>query len=80
MICKGVEFSLRHVEPDLRKWQFQIGDTVTRGIRARGLWVWQPTEFKTGLTESLEGLAIWCSSKAAPGWRPLSCQARHRVA
>jgi hypothetical protein len=34
--------------------------------RARGLWVWQPTEFKTGLTESLESLATWCSSKAAP--------------
>jgi hypothetical protein len=31
MICKGVEFSLRHVEPDLWKWQFQIGDTVTTG-------------------------------------------------
>ena len=31
MICKGVEFSLRQVEPDLWKWQFQIGDTVTTG-------------------------------------------------
>jgi hypothetical protein len=31
MICKGVEFSLRQVEPDLWKGQFQIGDTVTTG-------------------------------------------------
>ena len=28
---KGIEFSLRQVEPDLWKWQFQIGDTVTTG-------------------------------------------------
>jgi hypothetical protein len=28
---KGVEFSLKQVEPDLWKWQFQIGDTVTTG-------------------------------------------------
>jgi hypothetical protein len=28
---KGVEFSLRQVEPDLWKWQFQIGHTVTTG-------------------------------------------------
>jgi hypothetical protein len=28
---KGIEFSLRQVEPDLWKWQFQIGDTVTMG-------------------------------------------------
>jgi hypothetical protein len=34
MICKDVEFSLRQVEPDLWKWQFQIGDTVTRGQNA----------------------------------------------
>lgn len=28
---KGIEFSLRQVEPDLWKWQFQIGHTVTTG-------------------------------------------------
>lgn len=28
---KGVEFSLTQVEPDLWKWQFQIGNTVTTG-------------------------------------------------
>ena len=28
---RGVEFSLRQVEPDLWKWQFQIGDTITTG-------------------------------------------------
>ena len=28
---KGIEFSLRQVEPDLWKWQCQIGDTVTAG-------------------------------------------------
>ena len=28
---KGVEFDLKQVEPDLWKWQFQIGDTVTSG-------------------------------------------------
>lgn len=28
---KGVEFSLTQVEPDLWKWQFKIGDTVTTG-------------------------------------------------
>ena len=31
MIRKGVEFSLTQVEPDLWKWQFKIGDTVTTG-------------------------------------------------
>lgn len=29
---KGVEFSLKQVEPDLWKWQFQIGQTVTSGM------------------------------------------------
>lgn len=28
---KGVEFSLTQVEPDVWKWQFQIGNTVTTG-------------------------------------------------
>ena len=28
---KGVEFSLQQIEPDLWKWQFQIGKTVTSG-------------------------------------------------
>jgi hypothetical protein len=28
---KGVEFSLRQVESDLWKWQFQIGNTITTG-------------------------------------------------
>ena len=28
---RGVEFSLRQVEPDLWKWQFQIGHTITTG-------------------------------------------------
>jgi hypothetical protein len=28
---RGVEFSLRRVEPDLWKWQFQIGNNVTTG-------------------------------------------------
>jgi hypothetical protein len=28
---KGIDFSLKQVEPDLWKWQFQIGDTVTTG-------------------------------------------------
>ena len=28
---KGIEFSLRQVEADLWKWQFQIGDTVRAG-------------------------------------------------
>lgn len=28
---KGVEFSLRQIEPDLWKWQFQIGKSVTTG-------------------------------------------------
>jgi hypothetical protein len=28
---KGVEFSLLQIEPDLWKWQFQIGNTVTTG-------------------------------------------------
>ncbi|HMJ40778.1 MAG TPA: hypothetical protein VK522_00640 [Pseudolabrys sp.] len=57
MICKGVEFSLRQVEPDLWKWQFQIGDTVTTGHTGSRLMGMAPTEFKTGLTESLESLA-----------------------
>jgi hypothetical protein len=28
---RGVEFSLSQVEPDLWKWQFQIGRTITTG-------------------------------------------------
>lgn len=28
---RGIEFNLEQVEPDLWKWQFQIGDTVTTG-------------------------------------------------
>jgi len=28
---KGIEFSLRQIEPDLWKWQFQIGRTTTTG-------------------------------------------------
>ena len=28
---KGVEFGLVQIEPDLWKWRFQIGDTVTVG-------------------------------------------------
>lgn len=31
MFRRGVEFSLRQVEPDLWKWQFQIGHTITTG-------------------------------------------------
>jgi hypothetical protein len=33
---QGIEFSIRQGEPDLWKWQFQIGDTVTMGQTARG--------------------------------------------
>jgi hypothetical protein len=28
---KGVEFSVKQIEPELWKWQFQIGATVTTG-------------------------------------------------
>jgi hypothetical protein len=28
---RGVEFTVRQVEPGLWKWQFQIGETVTTG-------------------------------------------------
>ena len=28
---RGVEFSLVQIEPDLWRWQFRIGDTVTTG-------------------------------------------------
>lgn len=31
MTRRGVEFSLRQVEPDLWKWQFQIEHTITTG-------------------------------------------------
>jgi hypothetical protein len=28
---KGIEFSLLQIEPDVWRWQFQIGETVTTG-------------------------------------------------
>ena len=28
---KGIEYGLRHVEPELWEWEFQIGETVTTG-------------------------------------------------
>jgi hypothetical protein len=31
MIRKGVEFTVRLIEPGLWKWRFQIGDAVTSG-------------------------------------------------
>jgi hypothetical protein len=37
---KGIDFSLKQVESDFWKWQFQIGDTVTTGqtrSRLRGI-------------------------------------------
>lgn len=31
MIRKGIDFTVRQVEPDLWKWQFQIGQKVVTG-------------------------------------------------
>jgi hypothetical protein len=28
---RGIEFTLARIEPDLWRWQFQIGETVTTG-------------------------------------------------
>ena len=40
MIRKGIEFTIRQIEPDLWKWQFQIGEKVVTGrtrTRLRGM-------------------------------------------
>jgi hypothetical protein len=62
---KGVDFSLKQVEPDLWKWQFQIGDTVTTGQTRSRLMGIAATGLKSGSIWSLESLATLCSSKAA---------------
>jgi hypothetical protein len=49
---KGVEFSLKQVETDLWKWQFQIGNTVTTGRPTRRSEVSQPVELKRVLIKS----------------------------
>jgi hypothetical protein len=28
---RGIEFTLMQIRPDLWQWQFQIGETITRG-------------------------------------------------